>query len=257
MVSKADHIKAVNRSRARLIPGGVKIIRTFLRKENARLIDSIGRPNSLHEAAARLKGNAREFYDPKDAYVKLYQSVVPVAARETEARLDKLKKGSEPIDFWLRFVLAWIESDAGRLIAGVAEFSHEMVVTLVNRQLSLAATEGWSVNRLTSAILSDLGTVAEYRARRIARTEIMRAYSVGSREAALQTGLVLKKVWLTAGDGRGERHATDLYPDLEGQTRDMNEYYDVGGYPAMTPQDAALPPGESCNCRCSEAYVPQ
>jgi hypothetical protein len=113
------------------------------------------------------------------------------------------------------------------------------------------------MNRLKVELASKLISIADYRARRIARTEVGRAANIGSRAGAKATGLTIQKEWLTGPSGTGDRHATGDYPGLNGQIRGLDELYEVGVYSAMYPLDLRLPASESINCRCSEAYVPQ
>lgn len=88
------------------------------------------------------------------------------------------------------------------------------------------------------------------RAIKIARTEIVSASNFGAREGALATGLDFVKKWVTTFDGR-ER---DTHHDCNGQERDMNDPYDVGGHPAQFPGDPKLPAKERIQCRCAEKH---
>jgi hypothetical protein len=63
------------------------------------------------------------------------------------------------------------------------------------------------------------------------------------------TGSKYLKRWLTAPGADSPRH--DLVPDLDGQTRGLDEPFDVNGYPGDYPGDPDLPPEESIACRCT------
>jgi len=88
------------------------------------------------------------------------------------------------------------------------------------------------------------------RAIKIARTEIVSASNFGAREGAKATGLDLVKTWVTTKDGRQR----DSHDACHGQTRDMDEPYDVGGSPGMFPGDPKLPANQRIQCRCAEKH---
>jgi hypothetical protein len=253
-VTDADARRIIKERDALLVPVA-KNWRTWFRRENRALMKSVGNPTSIPLVAALVKGNAEDFFDAEKPYLETYRRVVPVAGKTVTAILSK-KKG-DPADPWMQYADDWVRTEGGDLIKDVTGFSHEMVVRITQKAVATAVAEGWAINRLMKQILSDLDTVAEYRARRIARTETMRAYSVASRESAMRLGIEVRKRWLTAQDGRGERHAQDpKYIGLNDQTRKMDEPYDVGGRSGMHPHDPALGAGDTCNCRCCEVYDP-
>ena len=58
------------------------------------------------------------------------------------------------------------------------------------------------------------------------------------------------KTWHTALDER----VRFTHMGLEGKTIGINEYFDVGGFPALMPLDSSLPISETANCRCTLKY---
>lgn len=58
------------------------------------------------------------------------------------------------------------------------------------------------------------------------------------------------KIWHTALDER----VRVTHMALEGVEIPVNDYFDVGGYPARYPLDSTLPIQETANCRCSIEY---
>ena len=87
-----------------------------------------------------------------------------------------------------------------------------------------------------------------YRAERIARTELSRAYNVGNHaanEQAVQAAPELRKRWVKTMDGR-------VRPDhlaAHGQERKIDEPFDVGGAKLMFPLDPAGPAEQTIGCR--------
>jgi hypothetical protein len=101
--------------------------------------------------------------------------------------------------------------------------------------------------------LMNLGLGFEpWRANRIARTEIVTASSHSRLLAAKETGLELKKEWITTIDGR-ER---DAHRSADGQIVDLDEKYTVGGEKVRYPSDPTASAKNRINCRCADAYIP-
>ena len=59
-----------------------------------------------------------------------------------------------------------------------------------------------------------------------------------------------KKIWHTALDEK----VRFTHMGLEGVTIGINEYFDVGGFPALMPLASTLPVSETANCRCTLEY---
>ena len=129
-----------------------------------------------------------------------------------------------------------------------ADLVHRLQNSLVE---SMILGEGMPA--ITRRILNITGSCLN-QARRIARTETMRAASQGRYLAASQVhqefGLPMLKKWHTALDERTR-------PDHEaasGQTVKFDEPFIVGGAELMYPQDPNGPPEQTINCRCSATY---
>ena len=86
------------------------------------------------------------------------------------------------------------------------------------------------------------------RAMTISRTEIHSASGFASHEAAIQTGVVIGKRWLSSRDGqvRDEHSPLD-----DGTIYAINEAYPNG---LMYPGDPSGAQAETINCRCQELY---
>jgi HK97 family phage portal protein len=91
------------------------------------------------------------------------------------------------------------------------------------------------------------GPQTKYNAMRTARTEIGSAAGYGQREAARQSGVVLRKTWVAARDDR----VRDSHQEIDGQTRGLDDEYSNG---LMFPGDPSGDPSEFVSCRCVESY---
>ncbi|KKL53726.1 hypothetical protein LCGC14_2272550 [marine sediment metagenome] len=217
-----------------------------------------------------IEAEVTSHYQMELTYERTYASIWPVFAERVYDSLTgtgksmgrgfELKADDELVEEWIRRAIAWIRAEGGDLITAVEGYSHKAIVVIVRRLTEEAVRAGWSINRLKKEFRDSITTLDSFRARTIARTEVMRASNLGSRDAAKTSGLKLKKEWLTGPTGTGDRHATADYLGLDGQTRRLDELYTLDGpngvFQAMQPLDMMLPAEESINCRCSEAYIP-
>ncbi|MCD6506454.1 hypothetical protein J7M22_07480 [Candidatus Poribacteria bacterium] len=87
------------------------------------------------------------------------------------------------------------------------------------------------------------------RAEAVARTELLRMYSLGHWARMQSTAEYvpgLKKRWVSAHDPR----VRPSHARADGQIVPWDKPFLVGGHKAMYPRDPRLPPEESVNCRC-------
>lgn len=120
-----------------------------------------------------------------------------------------------------------------------------------------AYEEGLSVPETAGLLKDTIRASSIGRARTIARTELTRL----ANGAAFETVKVVQqateqtyyKRWLTAPGAEHPRH--EDYPDLDGQTVSMDDYFEVGGDQLMFPGDPDGSPEETINCRCAIVFV--
>lgn len=105
--------------------------------------------------------------------------------------------------------------------------------------------QGWSVPR----ILEEIGRtdVSRMRARRIVRTETVRASNFGSLLSAYNEPFEMTKEWIAVNDKR-TRHS---HHNIDGQKRDLIKEFSNG---LMFPGDPNGSAAETVNCRCALAY---
>jgi hypothetical protein len=135
-----------------------------------------------------------------------------------------------------------------------ASFATEEALREVYRGvIEQAALEGYSIPRTANAIVDAVDGQAAYRATALARTDLIGLANGASQGIATQAFAGrddVQKVWLATEDDR----TRETHVDANGQEVPLNEYFDVGGYPAMYPGDPDLPDEEVINCRCTLIY---
>lgn len=125
----------------------------------------------------------------------------------------------------------------------------------VRSELTMGVLGGRTPHEVAQAIGTNLtdpsvfGTI-DARAEVITKTELGRVYSTAAQKRLEQAAAAvpgLKKVWVHAGHPRRPR-ITHLAAD--GQVRDVDEPFIIGGQPMMYPRDPAAPIEEVINCGC-------
>lgn len=138
---------------------------------------------------------------------------------------------------------------SANLISGVSQDA----LTRISNNIRLASLGGLKFEELINRIGTEIhkGSMAQISARaaNIARTETRRISNIASYARAQQVVTSYpgsQKMWHTANDAR----VRSSHRLLEGQSKDIDEDFIVGGYPALYPQHPSLPAKESAECRC-------
>ena len=121
-------------------------------------------------------------------------------------------------------------------------------INRVNTQIGLVALGVHSAGDGVSAISKVLGSTRK-RAITILRTELGRAYATAAQERQAQAVAVLpglRKQWRRSG----KLHSRLTHDAADGQIREVDKPFDVGGVELMYPRDPAAPAGETINCGC-------
>ncbi len=168
--------------------------------------------------------------------------------------LEKLKtKKQNPFisDYWLNYV----KFTGTRLIARKVVTIKETLIEDLAGVITQVLNENIDLVNLTSVIHDFAGKRDFYKwqAKRIARTETTQALNTAMVEGANQTGLRLRKIWISAEDDRvreGDFNHSNIAPV------DKDEPFDVSGEKLMMPGDSAGSAGNVINCRCSVAFEP-
>lgn len=178
-----------------------------------------------------------------------YRVVMEASGRRV---LDGLKAQAEfenkdTEDFFESFINDWILDVTGKKVGQITETTRNIIIKAIED----GEAEGWSIEKIADAIREKTGgTVAQYRARVIAKTETGAAANASNLGAAEASGLQIKKSWLTARDEK----TRDTHAFADGQVRALDEPFDVGGYKLMHPLDPTGPPQEIIECRCVMDY---
>lgn len=124
---------------------------------------------------------------------------------------------------------------------------NETTTEKIMTQVASAIETGATVNELQQAII-DTGIFDAKRALALARTVSGNAINLGQWKAAASLGAT-HKTWLTASS-----EVRDSHQKMNGQTVEIDGFFNVSGRSARFPLDNSLPPAERMNCRCTLTY---
>lgn len=160
-------------------------------------------------------------------------------------------------DVWKARAIKYMHANLDGVIRDVWTESRTQYIEALQDAILTARNEGLGVEatqrRIRKLVNDKLGgDINIWRARRIAQTEMIRAGNYGTWEAyndiEANTGVKIYKVWNVRGGAKHPRHET--YAGLDGQRREKEKPFDVGGYPLMFPGDPKGPAHETINCYC-------
>jgi uncharacterized protein with gpF-like domain len=186
--------------------------------------------------------------------VELYKTVGPLWAAKTGVHRIKEVKSRMPMGFSERIV------ELMRQYYGIDLLNDAELITTYTRGviegiLAEAAQAGWSIDEIVSRMNAntELGAM---RARRIARTETVTAANGASIINAKETGIPMRKIWLSVNDHR-TRHSHVMVDDV---VAPLNEPFNVNGSLMMQPgvrtqtNGLKVPAKEVVNCRCTMGF---
>lgn len=119
--------------------------------------------------------------------------------------------------------------------------------TLIREQLKQGEVNGESIPSLCNRIDQYFDDMEGYRVQRVVRTEVIGASNNAALMGYKQSGVVEKKEWLTAIDGR-ER---SWHAEADGQVVGIDEKFIIGGEEMDSPGDGGASPENVVNCRCT------
>jgi len=146
-------------------------------------------------------------------------------------------------------------ADRQRVTADLAEELRaydEYADRLIRNKATAAAVSGTPSNDLSEVIASGIavGLVAAAKAK--ASNKLMDCCNQGKMDAwneQAEAGIQTRKYWLATLDDL----TRPTHQDADGQERELDEPFSVGGYDMMEPRDSSMgaPPKETERCRCT------
>lgn len=181
----------------------------------------------------------------QEIFENYYEKNVPKLANVYIKETD----GSMAVSRIRKRTSAWITEWSATLSDMMNLTSEQQIESLLKE----AVQNGEGVDAFTRRLMDSGIRNEEWRARRAAITEMLRAHSVAQHEAMIQDASVVWKKWVHTGNYRMEPRKNHL--KMHGQTVLKEKPYKLHGikggiYYPMYPRDTVLPPEESVSCHC-------
>ena len=191
-------------------------------------------------------------------FESLYSTVGSDFARQEYNRLSSKSVKYSAEDSWRARMRDYAATEAGKRISSITRSSRKIALDIIREVLVESTNEGLgaieTAANIRRALVAESVPMNQWRALRIARTEVMTASNVGTYEGAKELekteGVTLEKFWIAAHDDR----TRDTHIDAEQQSPiALDDKFLVGDYEMACPGDPAGGAEEVINCRCTMA----
>ena len=147
------------------------------------------------------------------------------------------------------------------LVADITQTTKKQLLKIISEGVA----NGLGIDEISRQITqSDELGYAMMRARRIARTEVMRASNYAQMEGAKLHNFEVDKIWIASRDLRTRRIPRNTYDHyhMDGITVPYNQPFTSTGKKGDTvianqPGDPNAPAGFTINCRCTVGFIPK
>lgn len=161
-------------------------------------------------------------------------------------------------ELWMEDMKAYAELVMGERITMMNETTKKAILYLMRESIKEGSDPGWAIDKFATKIRNDLmekyGTYEKWRARRIAQTEVLSASNYSSHRSATDSGVPLRKRWLTAPFGLSKVERHNFVSGLTEQRPMMSEPFIVDNVRMMHPGDPAGGAEHVINCKCAIGY---
>ncbi len=233
------------------------LFRSILNRQFKEVADSIDVTNYRSD----LLVNKIDKQPIEKLFIELYKVVGVAFAKEQFSQLKAenqsliLKAEDDLTDEWYNYMTSFVKREAGKKIVSIAEQSKKQALKIIRNILKDSTDEGWGADVTATAIkkglVKDGIEINQWRALRIARTEIVSASNAGAMLGAKSTGFPMEKFWIATYDSR----TRDTHLVVEQQNPlGYDDKFKVGEYEMDMPGDASAGAEEIINCRCSIGF---
>lgn len=202
-----------------------------------------------------------DLYFDEKPLAKAYEMMVTQTANAFQIKDPTILTKSISADIWRTMVNTYIRTIGGERITEINKYTKEYVLQRLRPILTIGIDKGLGIRDIANSIIKDIdeysGKFAQYRAQRIARTEIVGTSnwaSVSSVESSGVKDRLLKK-WHVTVDGRERESHLAMRDHKAIPIDDFFEVPNGMGVDRMKyPGDPAGSKGNVIQCRCVIVY---
>jgi uncharacterized protein with gpF-like domain len=196
--------------------------------------------------------NPQELVTPSpvsEAYRTVHEKSGVAFARKTYQSLSPAKS-DDLSGQWVKQILAHMTAFATRRAEAITKTTKRVIGKIVDQ----ARQKGLGIEKTAALLRRHWRKTSLFRSIAIARTEILSASSfgmiLGARTASALTGRPVEKRWQSVIDTR----TRDKHRRANGQTRPLDQPFNIGGVPMEYPGDPNGGASNTINCRCSLVF---
>ncbi len=245
--------KTIDRLQANVIRRTTALVLDQLKrdKNKAALAVSNAQPQFMAQAStSAIAGQADEWLELLN---KIYIMNFEIFGARVFAQFQKAAIDLVPPEIrarWAQLATEFVRTTASAAIPEMLSTTNKAI----QRSIAQGVEEGLGTNAIGQLIRERQPGIGVNRAKTIARTEVVSASNLGSLTGAASVDPTMLKEWIATPDSR----TRSTHVSADGQTRRLQDPFNVGGFAMMFPGDTSLgaPPSETINERCTLAYLP-
>lgn len=253
----ANYANQIERARGPFYKSAEKITARMLKAYRDELMLEVNKANTTQEinfaASKPLKKDKTEA-----ALLAIYETTMPTFAGIAIKQIENLKAFKPPtaeMDYWHQYIQGKVKPILGDRITWITETTAGLFKETAKQVTADGLKNGWSIDKMADQLMTELEFTEEYRAERIARTEVVSASNAGSLAGALKTGLDVNKKWIAYID----KKTRDSHREADDKDVPIKQPFMIGKAdgtqePMMHPGDMTASAGNVINCRCAIGY---
>lgn len=235
------------RREKKFVPAMLKAVRSIFRDQQASVLSKLSAQDD--EPRARIISADPDALIDSEEWERLFRiRVEPIRQGSfREIMLETMTGlGAEDAFLFTDAMREMLEDQGAQLVKNANNTTKRHIAA----ELKIGTGAGEGVDQIAKRIEGVFRVRSKVHARTIARTEILKASQTAQLAGFESSGVVERKAWNTNRDPE----VRDAHAFAEGQSRELDGFFDLGGELADAPGigagGSALSAGNSINCRC-------
>jgi len=251
----------INNKRLPFIRMGERLFRGVyadIRKSLIASFENLTTPEEIIQATRDFSINDEPL---RAAYEKFYLKV-GLSFAKSMVKSSRARMETKQEDLWIEEIIEYVRAYTGLKITNVIRTHYKDIERIAQRAVEKGIAEGWGIDKIARAIQNGAGEdilkgglkdLDLWKARQIARTEVVAASNEGVKVGAEDLPGNKEKIWVSTFDDRSR-------PDhmaMDGVSVPWNENFTLpSGVSLEFPGDQKCnEPSETINCRCGYEVV--